>query len=245
MRVLKRNTLYCFSPPVMIATFLIEIMGACWTIWRYKLDKVSRLAVSLLVFLALFQLAEFNICEGAFGLSSLWWARIGFVAITFLIPFGIHLARNMAGIKSRIADITTGLGYLAAFCFSAYFLTVPAFTKGECMGNYVIFVLHSNVSLMYAVYYWGLLVLGIGICLYLAAKITQKSTRKALHGLAMGYIAFMVPTIAANIVAPATIAAIPSVMCGFAVIFALVLVGIVLPSYYKKDLTHGNTQTKK
>ena len=99
MKYLKTNTTYCFSPPVMIATFFIEIGLAIYVAWRYKLNEVTRLAVALLTFLAIFQLAEYNVCEGSFGINSLGWARLGYVAITLLPPIGFHLATKIAGQK--------------------------------------------------------------------------------------------------------------------------------------------------
>lgn len=242
MRYLKSDRLYCFSPPVMIATCAIEVVGALWTIWRYKLDKVSRLAVAVLFFLAVFQLAEYNICEGAFGLSSLGWARAGFVAITFLPPFGIHLAYNIAHQKSRWASGIVAASYVAAVAFTVYFLTAPGFDQGKCMGNYVIFALSSQVTILYSLYYYGLLAASVAMSLLLAARVSRRPIKKSLHALAMGYIAFVVPTTAANLVAPATLAAIPSVMCGFAVILAIILVGFVVPAYYE-GLRHGTTKT--
>ena len=65
----RKPKLYCFSPPVMIATFVIEVSLAIYTLWRYKLNPVTRLTVALLVCLAIFQLAEYNVCEGALLLS--------------------------------------------------------------------------------------------------------------------------------------------------------------------------------
>ena len=97
MRFLKADKLYCFSPPIMVATFILEVAFAIYTIARYKLTPVSRLAVAILIGLAVFQLAEFNVCEGAFGVDSLTWARIGHVAITLLPPLGIQLATKLAG----------------------------------------------------------------------------------------------------------------------------------------------------
>ena len=38
--------LNCFSPPVMIATFAIEVLLAVYTIWRYKLDVFGRLILA-------------------------------------------------------------------------------------------------------------------------------------------------------------------------------------------------------
>src|SRR5687768_2570427 len=85
------NKLFCFSPPVMIATFAIEIALAIYAVWRYKLNTISRLVVSLLVFLAIFQFAEYMLC-GGFGVDGFTWSRIGYVSITMLPPLGLHLA---------------------------------------------------------------------------------------------------------------------------------------------------------
>ena len=43
----------------------------------------------------------------------------------------------------------------------------------------------------------------------------------------------MVPTTLVNIVDPSTIAGIPSIMCGFAVLMAIFLSGKVLPQYHE------------
>ena len=235
MRLLKPNTLYCFSPPVMIATFFIEVIGAAWTIWRYKLDEVTRLVAMILGLLATFQLAEYSICEGAFGLNATSWARIGFVAITLLPPLGIHLTFRLARNSQKIAKVATTLGYMTAACFIVYFLLEPGFAEGRCMGNYVIFAITHQVSLMYGAYYYGLLIAAVAMSFHFANKVKNIHSKKALHGLAMGYLLFMVPTTAANLIAPETLAAIPSVMCGFAVILAVMLLGVVLPNFYAKQ----------
>ena len=88
MKYINTNSLHCFSPPVMLATFLIEISLAVYVTWRYQLTAVTRLATAILFFLALFQLAEWNVCEGSFGIDSLGWSRLGYIAITMLPPLG-------------------------------------------------------------------------------------------------------------------------------------------------------------
>lgn len=52
-----KQFLGCFSPPVMITTFVVEITGALVVYWRYKTNKAQRLIISLLVCLGTFQLA--------------------------------------------------------------------------------------------------------------------------------------------------------------------------------------------
>jgi hypothetical protein len=219
------KTLYCFSPPVMIATFAIEILGAAWTAFRYKLNWVGRFVVLILVCLGVFQLAEYLICESV-GLPGLTWSKIGYVAITLLPPLGVSLAMAIAGKESTLAQ---ALLWAACVGFVVYFLFIEKALTGQvCLGNYVIFESQGSM-LLYGSYYYALLFIGVGLSLYWA-KSAKEKPRKALCWLALGYAAFIIPTTAVNLVAPETISGIPSIMCGFAVLLALVLLFGVLPS---------------
>lgn len=232
MRYIKPTQLNCFSPPVMIATFLIEIALAAWIIWRYKLNDVTRLATAILVSLAVFQLAEYNVCEGSFGIDSLGWSRLGYIAITLLPPLGLHLATKIAGRPQR--GLVTA-AYISAGVFAAFFgFSGYGITAGACTGNYVIFETAPGSTLLYSIYYYGWLLLGVFFALSQATQVTSRYRANALRALAIGYLAFMVPTTVANIALPETIAAIPSIMCGFAIILALVLAGEVLPQYFRQ-----------
>lgn len=216
----------------MITTFVIEIACAIYVIARYKLTPISRLAVAVLIGLAVFQLAEFNVCEGSWGVDSLTWARIGYVAITLLPPLGLHLATRIAGIKQ---PLLVGGAYMVAVAFAGIFLFVGHGMRGqECLGNYVIFEIAPWAVWPYAAYYYGLLLITVGVTLYQAMRVKARNVKAALIALAIGYAAFMVPTTFVNVVDPTTIAGIPSIMCGFAVILALILTGIVIPRYYSK-----------
>lgn len=233
MRYLKTDKLYCFSPPVMIVTFIIEIACAVYVLWRYKLTPVTRLAALILVGLATFQLAEYNVCEGAWGVNSLTWAKIGYVAITLLPPLGLHLATRLAGEKR---PVLLGLSYGAALAFSTFFLfSGYGLQTQQCLGNYVIFTTAPWAVAPYAMYYYGLLLVAVGYAWQAGKVMKSKAKRGALYALAVGYLAFIVPTTLVNIVDPSTIAGIPSIMCGFAVLLALALTFIVLPRYYAKS----------
>jgi len=230
MRYLKPGKLYCFSPPVMLATFIIEVVCALYILARYKLTAITRLGVAILLCLALFQLAEYNVCEGAWGLNSLTWARVGYVAITLLPPLGLHLAVRISDKKQP--NLLAG-SYGMAAIFSCIFLALGhGMQAEECLGNYVIFTIAPWAVWPYAIYYYGLLILGIAYAWQAADSSGNKATKKALYSLAIGYAAFIIPTTTANIVDPGTIAGIPSIMCGFAVILALILTGFTLPSAY-------------
>lgn len=215
----------------MIATFVIEITLAIYVTVKYKLNSVTRPAVAILFFLAVFQLAEYNVCEGAFGIDSLSWSRLGYVAITTLPPLGIHMAARMAGEKQR--TLIAG-SYVVGASFAGYFLfSGVGLTAQECLGNYVIFKVAPGSVYPYTLYYYGLLFVGVYYCLTRARRLLGHTAR-ALRALAVGYAVLLIPTTLANIVDPKTIAGIPSIMCGFAVFLALILAGEVLPNYFKQ-----------
>lgn len=231
MKYIKPNNLYCFSPPVMLATFFIEIFLAGYTLWRYKMSTTTRLAAAILVCLAVFQLAEFNVCENAQLLDSAAWARLGYVAITLLPPLGIHLI-------SKLSDDKRHWPYVAAYAFgglfTAYFLLATSgIAAGVCLGNYVIFEQASDTAYLYGFYYYGLLIAAIMYALYRASG-AKAHIKRSLYALSIGYALFMIPTTLVNIINPSTMAGIPSIMCGFAVLLALVLAGKVLPHYYER-----------
>ncbi len=216
----------------MIATFCIEIALAAHTVWRYKLNYVTKLAVAILVCLAVFQLAEYNVCEGVWGLDSAGWARLGYASITLLPPLGIHLVAAIAGDKKKWVYTSS---YAIGSVFIAYFLfATGGISAGACLGNYVIFEQGRNTGWLYGLYYYGLLIAGIVYATKLA-RPAKPNIRSSLYSLVAGYALFMVPTTLVNIVDPSTISGIPSIMCGFAVVLALVLSQKVLPEYMTKE----------
>lgn len=217
-----QNRFFCFSPPVMLATFVVEIGLLLYTLLRYKFGTITRLAAALLFFLAIFQLAEYMSCGST---DYIMWSKIGFVAITALPPLCIHMIMKLAGKNKPL--ILWG-SYLAGALFALVFLIPGAFVNHQCAGNYVIFKLTNGLSDAYFVYYYGLLFMGIGLCLQYAVHASVQ-VRKALNYQILGYLAFLLPTATVNIAQPETTAAIPSIMCGFAVLYALIIVFGILP----------------
>lgn len=214
----------CFSPPVMLATFLIEFGLLFYTLWRYKLTPVTRLVAAMLFFLGTFQLAEYMIC-GGLGLDHIEWARVGYMSITLLPAIGLHLVSKLAKVDAKPL-IALAYGTAAAYVF--YFAFVNGAVIGrECAPNYALFDTHGTAGIIYMYYYYGWLLLTMGLAAFWARK--HPKTAPVLRWAALGYAAFIVPTTIANLIDPATIHAIPSVMCGFAILLALILVWRVMP----------------
>lgn len=232
MRYLKSDKLYCFSPPVMMATFIIEVVCALYVVYRYKLTPVSRLSVAIMLCLAVFQIAEYNVCEGAWGVDSLTWARIGYASITLLPPLGLHLATILA--KRSMPKLVI-LAYVSGLVFAAIFLFVgQGMRSHECLGNYVIFDIAPWAVVPYVLYYYGWLFITVTFTVRIARRVKLAAQKKALYALSVGYLAFILPAIAATVIDPSVRAGIPSIMCGFAVILAIIITGFVVPSVAKR-----------
>lgn len=220
------DRLYCFSPPVMLATFAIEILLSILVLLRYSTkDLKTRLAVALLFLLALFQLAEYKVC-GGFGLNALTWSRIGFASITLLPVIGMHLIFELAEHKNRTLLYVV---YGTAIAIAGVFLFVPSSVNAQlCAGNYIIFRLQRNVNVFYGFYYDFLLLLGAGLSLYYFVKSNKPAIKNSLFWSFIGYLVFMVPTGVVYWLNPHNLG-LPSIMCGFAIFYALILVFLILP----------------
>ncbi|TXI90650.1 MAG: hypothetical protein E6Q36_01035 [Chryseobacterium sp.] len=223
----NKNTLYCFSPAVMVATLVIEIALAVYVFVRTKTSAIKKIAIATLLLLALFQLAEYMVCGAYDEVLVNVASRVGYVAITFLPALGMHLANEIAGRKN---NWTTIVAYLLAGGFALYFGFAPATINSSiCTGNYVIFNLKHSVSLLYTVYYFSVIFSVIGLSAQLARIQKNVNKRKALHWLIAGIMVFLVPTGLAYWLIPDVELGIPSIMCGFAVLYAIILAGKIVP----------------
>jgi len=245
----KREGVYfnCFSPPVMLATLTVESAMAVYTLWRYKMTELTRLITAMLLGLAAFQLAEYNVCTN-YSHHPVDWSRFGFVMITALPPLGVHIMHVLAGKPGRrlvVFSYATMAAFMSFFLFSA-----TAFTGHQCTGNYVIYQFSPKVTGTYSVYYYGWLITGIFLGLRWANQFMEQKGRaarrklEAVRGLIVGYLVFLVPVAVVNTIKPSTRQGIPSIMCGFAVLLALILTLYILPRTAEVKDTESLNLTK-
>lgn len=222
MRFFKKKSGYfhCFSPEVMLGTFLIEIFLAITLLIRskFKINRENLLITLILIFLAAFQAVEYLICEAP--INTLLLAKIGFFSITLLPPLGIHLAYSIARQHTHPHILVP---YMTAFILNVLFIISPLTIQNVvCLGNYVIFDLPTILSIVYGFYYQGFLLFGVLNAFQLSQEVSAKRARR-LHWLGIGYLVFMGPTALLILIKSETIQAIPSIMCGFALILAFIL----------------------
>ncbi|MDD2203456.1 MAG: hypothetical protein PHT75_00430 [Bacilli bacterium] len=222
----KRVTLHCFSPTVMIITFIVEMLLAIYTLIKSIKAKSDLGIVLTLVFLAIFQLSEYQICEGS---DILFWARLGLFAITFLPVLGIYLISRLKN-DSRFIKV----GLFIALAFAAFFALVPTSVDSvTCGGNYIIFDISSSLYGFYGYYYFGFLLLGIWEAIRGIESEKRKKIKDALKWLIIGYLSFILPLTLVYIFIPITRAAVESIMCGFAIVFAFILAFKIAPIYHE------------
>ena len=212
----------------MIATFAIEIaLAAIVFIW-YRATRFGKTAGVILLLLAAFQFAEYQICVSPPGVASLLWSRLGFVAITLLPLAGLYLV----SLLSRKPHFLK-LGYVTAAGFVLYYLLVPkAITSAICGGNYVIFNTSTDLYRLYGFYYWGFLLLGIWESIEKIKSLQRRTaTKNLLQWLIVAYLSFMAPMGMVYVFLPETRNAVASVMCGFALLLAFILALKVVPAY--------------
>ena len=228
----NQRTLYCFSPPVMIATFVIELILAVVVFVRHHMTRFGQTAGFVLILLATFQFAEYRICTTT-GTLPLVWSRIGFVAITLLPLTGLYLV-SLISHKPHFLK----LGYATAAGFVVYFALVPkSITGAICGGNYVIFNTSNDLYRLYGFYYLGFLLLGIWESVEKISALKRRTAgKKALQWLIVGYVSFMGPMGIGYIFFPATRNGAASIMCGFALTLAFVLALKIVPVYQSSRL---------
>jgi hypothetical protein len=207
----------------MLATLIVEVGLVIWILARDKVGKNRRLIILMLVCLAVFQLAEFNVCRGSSG--AIWWSHLGYSFITLLPILGIDLGLRIIERRSRLI----WLAYGAALALILSLSLVPASLNASvCTGNYVIFRLSPVLGLIWSQYYLVMIVIGLLIALIGTLHLNARK-RQASLWLAFAYISFTVPSYLIYYLLPSASLGLPSIMCGFAIIFALILTLKVSP----------------
>ncbi len=160
------------------------------------------------------------------GLTNFEWARLGYGAITLLPALGIHMLTAISG--KKMPELV-GAAYASCAIFLGFYLF--AFNSVDinvCRSNYAVFSTLKSIAVPFGVYYYGWLLIGTYMAWFWSKELPKH--KKALQSMAIGYMVFILPTTTVNLIDPETVHGIPSIMCGFAVLFAVVLVARVLPN---------------
>lgn len=218
------TTFYCFTPLVSFFTFIIEFSFALYVLVKYKPTQFSKLCVLVLLCLGLFQLSEFLICVSPYIDLSI---KLGYIAITLLPAFGLHIICTLTQ-RWKILAYTS---YACVALLSMAILFIPQVAiLSTCNPSYVSYEVNPTFSFLHWLYY--VVTMAIGIMLLTYAILKHIGDRKQEKWMIISYFVFIIPSLIlfyANVIAHT---ALPSVMCGFAILTAIIFVFIIIPRHY-------------
>lgn len=207
---------------------------AAYSLVKYPRGIFLAVVVLLLVCLASFQLAEYQICEDS-PAHLFTWTKMGLVGISLLPALGMHLI----GTVTR-RSLLIPFGYGCAIAYALIFIFVPGATMGaDCLGNYVILRLSSGwLGRLYEFYYLGFVGLAMLELILRLSKRDRSGERGFSRGLIgwtlFAFLSFTLPMALTAIISAELRKATPSIMCGFAVFFALIVTFYVAPRYARE-----------
>ena len=213
----------CFNPAVSLTTFLIEIILATALLLQKPHKKINQLGAITLIGLGMYQFSEAMIC---FQFFQLFFTRFGYMMTAFLPALGIHLTFLLVRKKHHLLFI-----YLPALLFAGIIIfTEFLITKAQCFTLFVQFFYGTTLlPLLYTIYYI-LYLLAIFVLLFSAYRRARSSLKPLYFLSILALISFIVPTFIFIILAPKLTAVLGSVLCHFALIFAIMLF-ILLQKY--------------
>lgn len=216
---------YCFTPLVSLATFIIEVLLAVYVFIKYKTTLFSQLCIALFLCLGIFQLSEYFICTSS---QVNVWLKVGYVAIALLPAFGIHITSIITKRDKTLAYSAYGLAGL--FIFAVLFIPQIQL-EATCEPHYVSISKHPLFGFLFGSYY-AAYVLSAVYTLWRSMK-ARIGDRREEQWLIISYAVFVVPSIVLFYIKSIVLSALPSVMCGFAILTALIFVFFIIPRHYR------------
>lgn len=214
----------------MVATFVVEAAFAVWVAIRYRPSLFRATVVTMLICLATFQLVEFQVCAGT--TEALLWTKVGVAGITMLPALGMHLIGQITR-----PSVLVPISYVLAVSFALILAFLPGATEeATCSGNYVLLHIRAGwVDDLWSGYYALFLALAVlELVLRLVARPHAGPAAYSTKLIALtlvAYLSFILPMAVVDIVDAALRVATPSIMCGFAVLMALLMALWIVPLY--------------
>jgi len=219
-----------YSPVLAVATAAFEIVVAAWALGRVRRSHDERSVLlttsAILLLLAAYQLAEVAICADVTAAG--FGPRLAFIIVTWLPPLDLLLIAQLRKPRSRV---TSGAAYamLAAAAGMVVWISVDRSfaTASVCNAVYARYVHAMPRFFIYSSFYWVGLLEMVLLSGYGALACRDKRRRGQLMQLFVGTLAFVVPSIALSWFVPPARGALPSIMCHFALVFAVCLARLI------------------
>ena len=205
----------CLTPWISASTFVIEVSIASWLFGKAK-SKETWLSFFTVTFLALYQLSEVGLCV----YHSQSWNLFGYLAVTWLPAFGIHLA--VLQTKKRVL---VWPWYVVAAIFSGGMVATPfLLPSAQCDPLFSSYYDFPAGYSLYEAYYMGTIALTMILLASHIWRTKEKIARVKDAIVLIGFLSFVIPAFWIKFTVPFLHESFPSIFCFFAVFYAISLV---------------------
>jgi hypothetical protein len=216
-----------YSPILAILTGVLEVAAGLYALSGPGRKTVLRPVAVILFLLAGYQFAEVAVCARP---NALVLSRLAYLDITWMPPFGLGLAVVCAERWRKALRAVAAFYFAAAAVLCVWILADGGvITRSVCELVIARYFVARPFDLAYGLFYQsGLLwvVFGAGLAL---AGAGDAVARKHLANLQLGVLGFIAPAVVVRMLfddGPGDL--LPSVMCHFALVLAVSLVGLIV-----------------
>jgi hypothetical protein len=210
-----------YSPTLSILTAALEIGLAIWAFRSPGRQDILRTTGLLLLVLAGYQVAEVFICAEP---SRRFLAALAFVDIVWLPPLGLWLLVLCTGTQKQGLIRLTQSTFVMAGLLATWVLVDDSFVVGTVCQTVLATYEHGTpFHHVYGVFYelsLGAMIVGAMLG---AVKLDDKIARAHCADLQLGVLAFMIPALFTQVFWKGLDPSLPSIMCHYAIILALLL----------------------
>lgn len=194
-------------------------------------NRLNRIAMWMVTLLMVYQALEFFMCGLESDNNST--AFLAFLDITFLPPLNLLLVLVLSGSYNKKFNLV----FIPSLFFIIYYASVvEEFTVSDCTVLYASY--NYPLGDLYGFFYYLPLIISIILLILFIKKNRDKKERSIALLLLSGNIFISLPVIAGFILNaagyPALLDIIESIMCKFAVVYAVLLSVVCLQNSVKK-----------
>jgi hypothetical protein len=215
-----------YSPALAIVTGVLEVAAGIYALAAPGRKAVLRTAAVLLILLAGYQFAEVLVCARP---ATPAFSRLAYFIITWMPPFGLWLAVACDGRRRKVLRTVAAAYFAAAAALCVWILAdAGVITRSICELVIARYFVARPFDIAYGLYYQSALlwiVFGAGMAMAAAGDVVD---RKHLASLQLGVLGFMAPALAVRMLFGGRGDLLPSVMCHFALVLAVSLVGLIV-----------------
>lgn len=212
----------CFAPYVSLSTFVIEFLLAAFFLLKDPRDNLNRVIALIALLLGFYQLNEFLICVSGLSLFTMFAMMIIAILPGLGITYTLIIFRKKIKFRWHVLIYLPAIFFVLVFAISDYFKQ-----SAICFTVFVQYPGAGLLGMFFALYYLVYLVAGL-IMFYFISSNVKSIYEKRLGYLGMlGLFIFIVPTFVFLFFLPALEIQFASILCEFALLFAIELVVVL------------------